>query len=73
MSDNIVDLVSDYEVKTSYTYAMGASPYSPHPYLSSDHVGPKIITQSDESGSDWAYENSLEEETSSSMQVDTLI
>lgn len=47
MSYTNVDLVSGYKLETS----SGPSPDSPHPSISNDHVGPKIISISDDSDS----------------------
>lgn len=55
MSDN-TNLMRDFKMETSF----GLSPDSPYPYFSSDHIGPKIITIYDDSGSEGMSETSLE-------------
>lgn len=58
MSDNNVDLVSDFEVEPSSNSEVETSS------LSSDHIRQEIITVSDDYGSERASGNSLKEETS---------
>lgn len=41
MSDNTVDIVSDYEVETSYASAVGTILDSHLPHLSNNHLDPK--------------------------------
>lgn len=50
MIDNTVDLVRDFEVKTS----LGSSSDSPNPSLSVNHTRLEIIALSDDFGLDWA-------------------
>lgn len=56
MSDSIIDLVSGLEVENSY----GSSHDSLHPSHNNDHVGPKIISISDGSGSEGMFGTYME-------------
>lgn len=60
MSDNNVDLMSDYKVETSF----GSCSNALHPSPSNDNVGPKIIVLYDDYGLKMVFENLMEEETS---------
>lgn len=50
-----------------------SSPASPHPSLSSDHVGPEIVHVYDDSKLEKVSGNFLDEETSSSKSLYALI
>lgn len=65
MCNNIVGLVSDYEVETPSR----SSQDSCHPSHSSDRVCLEVITISDNTGSEGMAETSLKEETSSSRSL----
>lgn len=73
MSNNTVDLVSDYEVEILAASPMGISPDSHLPSLGREHIGSTIILIYNDSDFERVSRYSLEEETSSSGSLYDLI
>lgn len=73
MSDNTIDLVSDYEVETSYASIMGTSPNSHVLPLNKDNLELETISIFDDSDSERVSKYSLEENFLSSGSIDAFI
>lgn len=73
MSDNTVDLVSDYEVETSSASVTGTSPNSHLPFFDINHLELDVITLLGDYDSEKVSENFSEEETYSFGSLDALI
>lgn len=73
MSGNIVDLVSDSEVETSFSSIIGISPDSHLPLISSNHLELEIVHLFDDSDSQRVYGKSLDEGTFSFGSLEAFI
>lgn len=73
MSDSHVHIVCDYERDIAYVVTVGVSHDSNFPPLARDHMGHKVISLTDNSNSETASGNALEEGASSFNSSESLL